>query len=332
MNEMKWISVNMVTANHASFLPGCLSSLQDQDASLATVTVIDNASDDGTVRYLEQNHPEVTVLRNFRSLGRARALNQAAAFALSRFDEAMWPHRYVLFTVPEAEFAPDCLRHLVEALEKEPSLAAATPLLLDAHVRASGFDEDRETERTELVEAAGISLTRSRRLRLLGRGEASSAHSGSREVFGASATACMIRASVLASLKEGGEWFDESFQGGGEEVDFAWRLRRTGGGVMCVGEAHMWVRQANHPRKKNRTAFRQRIHEERNRFWMIWKNDSVGSMLRYSPWIFASFLFSLSGFFGGIWALGRLPRVWMKRKAYGLASTVEPAALRHWFI
>jgi hypothetical protein len=73
-------------------------------------------------------------------------------------------------------------------------------------------------------------------------------------------------------------------------------------------------------------------YEERNRFWMIWKNDSVGSMLRYSPWIFASFLFSLSGFFGGIWALGRLPRVWMKRKAYGLASTVEPAALRHWFI
>lgn len=332
MNEMKWIGVNMVTANHVSFLPDCLSSLQDQDAPVATVTVIDNASDDGTVRYLEQNHPEVTVLRNFRSLGRARALNQAAAFALSRFDEAVWPHRYVLFTVPEAEFAPDCLQHLLEALEADSSLAAATPLLLDARVRASGFDEDRETERTELVEAAGMSLTRSRRLRLLGKGEASSAHSDSCEVFGAPAAAFIIRASVLASLKEGGEWFDESFHGGGEEVDLAWRLRRIGGTVLCVGAARMWVRQASHSTKKIHTSFQHRIREERNRFWMIWKNDSVSSMLRYSPWMLASFLFSLSGFLGGIWAVGGLPRVWMKRKAHGLASTVEPATLRRWFI
>ena len=100
---------------------------------------------------------------------------------------------------------------------------------------------------------------------------------------------------------------------------------------MCVGEARMWVRQASHSTKKIRTVFRQRIREERNRCWMIWKNDSAGSMLRYSPWMFASFLFSLSGFLGGIWALGGLPRVWMKRKAHGLVSSVEPATLRHWF-
>jgi len=319
MDEMKSVSVNMVTANHASFLGACLSSLQDQDASVATVTVIDNASDDGTVHTVERNYPEVTVLRNFRPLGTARALNQATALALSRWDEALWPHRYVVFTVPEAEFAPDCLRLLLEVLEKDATIVAATPLILRAQVRVSGLDEDRETERTETVETAGISLTPSRKWQAVGGGESAAAHQDVREVFGAPRAACIIRASVLASLKVNGSWFDESFQGGYEDVDMAWRIRRSpwcvqGGKVLCVGGAHVWLRHSERLGKKMRRTFRQRIREERNRIWMIWKNDDVGSMLKYSPWILASVLFSLSGLLGGLWALAGLSHAWKQRK------------------
>ena len=67
MEEAKKVAINIVAWNSLSFLQSIFVSLQEQDCTDFSVTVVDNASDDGTAKWLMDNRPDVAVLRNFRN-------------------------------------------------------------------------------------------------------------------------------------------------------------------------------------------------------------------------------------------------------------------------
>ena len=124
MESAKKLVINLVTWNSARFLPDLFESLDRQTSDDFTVTVVDNASTDGTLDWLRDHRPDVAVLRNFRNQGFARAHNQAIALALTRWagddpSKELTPsnveglgtnlsRRYVLILNPDIILHQDC--------------------------------------------------------------------------------------------------------------------------------------------------------------------------------------------------------------------------------
>lgn len=71
-----YVTVLIVSFNGMNYLKACLDSVLDQDfpRQYYSVMVIDNASHDGSADFVEQNYPEVRVVRNDRNYGPNRAL------------------------------------------------------------------------------------------------------------------------------------------------------------------------------------------------------------------------------------------------------------------
>ncbi len=117
------VSVLIPCHNAAPVLEGCITSLAAQTYPLdrVEVLVVDNASTDGTARVFHRVHAGLPRLRAQVVVtsrpGKAMALNTA----LQVTDD-----RYVCNIDADVELQPGALRAMVEAFERDPSLAAAT--------------------------------------------------------------------------------------------------------------------------------------------------------------------------------------------------------------
>jgi hypothetical protein len=116
------LSVSIVAFRTPDLLRRCLSAVLMERGSLEMdVTVVDNASDDGSVDVVRSEFPWVRVIANPRNVGFGAAHNQALRQAVGR---------YWLVLNSDTVAAPGALRTLVNALDTDPSLAIAGPKLL----------------------------------------------------------------------------------------------------------------------------------------------------------------------------------------------------------
>lgn len=349
MEEAKKIVVDIVAWNSLAYLQNLFATLQEQDTTDFTVSVVDNASDDGTSRWMMAHQPAVTMLRNFRNQGFARAHNQAISLALTRWPEESWSQRYILVVNPDIEFSPSCLRVLAEAMDAHPDVAVCGPKLLRAFVKSQ--DEGRmETEHTSVIDSTGLIIKKSRRSFDRGAGEADRGQYDDKvDVFGISGACVMFRASALAEAKLGGEFFDEDFFAYKEDVDLAWRMRKLGMKAMFVPQAIAWHHRTAPSiqkggaigawklrRKKSPTINRL---STRNHHWMMWKNDASGDVLMHAIWIVpyeaakaCASIFSLPVLRGNLAALAGIGKMWKKRRELGRRTKLKGKAMRAWFV
>lgn len=349
MEEAKTLVVDIVTWNSRPYLPNVFESFGTQTSRDFTVTVVDNASHDGTVSWLQEARPSVTVLRNFRNQGFARGHNQGIALALSRWPEAEWPRRYVLVANPDLELAPECIGRLIAAMDADPGLAACAPKLLTA--RAVGQDEGRMvTERTNAIDSTGLQIAKSRRVTDRGAGEEDRGqYDGRTDVFGFSGACVCFRASALVDAKLGGEFFDEDFFAYREDVDLAWRMRRLGMRARLVPDAIAWHVRTAAPAKtpglfaawKNRSRRPPHItfFSTRNQSWTVWKNDELWNAMCHAPWVaahgallFLASFFSWSTFRGNVAATAGGVKMWKKRRELSRRARVSGRDMRKWFV
>ena len=104
------VSVILVSYNTVHLLPECLASLRAASAGLNVQTlVVDNASRDGSVAWLQAHHPEIELIVNEHNVGFGRANNQAAARV-----RAPW----VLLLNTDAFIAPDALHNTLAYLRE----------------------------------------------------------------------------------------------------------------------------------------------------------------------------------------------------------------------
>lgn len=338
MDEAKQLVVNTVTWNHQSYLPQFFSSLDAQSFTDFTVTVVDNASTDGAVRWIQSERPNVAVLRNFRNQGIARACNQSIALARSRWPAETWASRYVLFASPECEFDRECLSAFIRAFESRPDLAVAVPKILRAVARV-GEDDQRETEHTSVIDSVGVRMTRSRTALLRGAGETDHGqYDAPTSVFGFSGHCVMIRLSALIAMHIGEqEWFDEAFETEYEDADLSWRMRRAGLEIVTVPTAVVWRHSGQ--RASSSSSARDERRRARNRVWMIWANDEWGNWIIHVPWMWsAAFLRWMTWPFRMAWVRGRFA-AWMgigaalrKRAATKASVCVRGREMRRWFV
>ncbi len=96
--------------------------IKNTDASEADIIVADNASDDDSVAFLEQNYPEVQLILLDKNYGFAEGYNRA----IHQIN-----HTYTVLLNSDVEVSPNWLPPLVAKLSESEQYAACQPKILD---------------------------------------------------------------------------------------------------------------------------------------------------------------------------------------------------------
>ena len=117
------LAIIIVTYNSADEIGPCLDSLVGRTDPLATtITVVDNASTDGTVDLVRRAWPSVQIIASASNTGFSRANNRGIRATTGD---------YVLLLNPDTTAPPGAIQALVHALAVRPEAAVAGPRLLN---------------------------------------------------------------------------------------------------------------------------------------------------------------------------------------------------------
>ena len=358
MEPAKSLVINLVTWNSARFLPDLFESIDRQSSNDFTVTVVDNASTDGTLAWLAEHRPDVTVLRNFRNQGFARAHNQGLELALSRWEGQDLARRYVLVLNPDIVLRDDCIRSLLAFMDANPSVDMAGPKLLRAVRVPGGVGERDDIERTNVIDSTGLVLRRSRLIIDRGAGEEDRGQYDTTEPFGISGAVLCLRASAVKDLKLGdpasnasgtGEVFDEDFFAYKEDADLSWRFRLLGHKAALVPSAVAWhyrtAKPAGRPGlfdawiEQRRRVPIVRSLSHRNQAWLVWKNDDLVNRLIHIPWILPTLVLRWISMLMSIVLVRATVEAWLgrgrirvKRRELMSRRRATPLDMRKWFV
>ena len=129
MADRDSLAIIIVTFNSTEEIDGCLQSLDGYTAPFpTTITVVDNASSDGTAEHVRQRWPSVQVINSGGNIGFAKANNIGIRATESD---------YVLLLNPDTVARPGAIQTLVRGLASHPEAAVAGARLLGP----TGFPE-----------------------------------------------------------------------------------------------------------------------------------------------------------------------------------------------
>jgi GT2 family glycosyltransferase len=213
MDEMVSVAVIVVNWNSGKDLGKCLAALTNQTCPPEEVIVVDNASSDDSLSGIEEQFPDVELIRLHDNTGFAHANNLGA----KQVKACDW----IAFLNPDAFAAPDWLENLIAAAERNPEFSFFGSHML----RYEAADELDGTG--DIYHVSGLAWRRDHGL------QASKTKRRTEEIFSACAAAAMIRKEVF--LEAGG--FDENFHSYFEDVDLGFRIRLMGHRCLYVADA-----------------------------------------------------------------------------------------------
>ncbi len=241
------IALAIVSCNGRALLESCLASIGELDypSDRIEILVYDNGSSDGTIAWLEQNHPEVRVLAADRNEGFAAPCNRLARAASSS---------YVCFLNNDVQVEPDFLTALTSAARRTGA----------ACIGARVLSADGDT-----IEFDGGTMNFLGHGAPLRSGARACDHAADVEpvdsLFACGAAMLVERE---AFLEAGG--FDESYFAYFEDVDFGWRLWTMG--ERCVVAPAARVRHREHGSESLLPPGRRLALLERNALLSVVKN------------------------------------------------------------
>jgi GT2 family glycosyltransferase len=232
----------------------------------AEVVVIDNACTDATAALCEQHGARRVALPERRSY--AAAINAGIA--------ATGGPALLLLNA-------DCVLDggfLAAARPRldEPGVGSVAPLLL----RATGMDE---ADRTDIVDAAGMTIDRRGKNSLVGHGEPRAAHARPREAFGGDGACVLYRREALDGVAVGAEVLDEDMALWASDADLAWRVRNAGWRCVYEPRAAAWHVRFYSPGNRPLVAPEHRRLQFRNRLLMLAKNETGRGFAKNAPFI-----------------------------------------------
>ena len=240
---LNWNGLNMLKA----YLP----ALKERTPDDAFIVVADNGSTDGSVEWLEKDHPDIRTIRFDQNYGFTGGYNRAL-----REIEADY---YVLLN-SDIEVGEGWLEPLVGFMEEHPEVGICQPKVLSMAERdrfeyagaAGGF-----------IDRYGFPFCRGRILSNLERDEGQ--YDEAVECFWATGACMVIRSALYHHL--GG--LDESFFAHMEEIDLCWRAKLLGYQVWCVPASKVWhVGGGTLPNNSPRKLY----FNYRNNLLMLYKN------------------------------------------------------------
>ena len=247
MADRQSLAIVIVTFNSIDEIDGCLQSLVGHTAPFpTTITVVDNASTDGTADHIRRKWPAVAVIESGGNLGFARANNLGIRATQSEF---------VLLMNPDTVAPPAAIPTLVRGLASHPEAAIAGARLLSD----TGFPElswgSRVTPWTELKTMV-FSRLYHRKVRPFVR-QVDRESRQAREVAWVSGACMIIRRADLDAVG----LLDERFFMYLEDVDLCLSMSKRGRTVLYVAGAEvLHYRGRSAPKNPDLERKRQQSH------------------------------------------------------------------------
>ena len=215
-NALYDLSVIIVSYNTRDVLRLCLQHLHECAEGLSLeIIVVDNASRDGSVEMLEEDHPEIQVIRSQTNLGFAGANNCAMRLARGR---------YILLLNSDAFLKPGALVLAVDHMDRHPNVGLAGGRLIWEDQSWQPSARAFPSVVNDFLILSGLA-SRFPRSRFFGRPEWTWADPMKpAEVDWVPGAFAIIRPEVLAQTG----LFDEAFFLYYEEVDLCRRIRTLG--------------------------------------------------------------------------------------------------------
>jgi len=216
MNEKPSISAVIISYHGMDFIPDCIASLKLELKEYEhQIIVIDNNSTDGSVEFIEKNHPDIKLVKNERNLGFARAVNQGIEAA---GNDILW------LLNQDLRFRPGCLDALMACYRRLEKPGVIGPKLVGFDGRLQKFCRRFPAYHHLFFELTGLARIFNRSRFFNGWKMGDFDHLSSREVDQPMGAAMLVGRQAAEEI--GG--LDESFGIFFNDVDFCRRLSDAG--------------------------------------------------------------------------------------------------------
>ena len=217
LKDVAVVILNWNGINHLKeFLP---SVIQHTNAQLADIVMIDNASTDESVLFIQNNYPSVKIIINKKNGGFAKGYNDG----LKEIEA-----KYFLLLNSDVEVTAGWLEPLYHKMESSDTIGACQPKILDyknkslfEHAGAAGG----------FIDKFGYPFCRGRLFNHIEKDQGQ--YNNDTEIFWATGACMMVRASLYKQQ----QGFDESFFAHMEEIDLCWRLKNEGHQIFFVNNS-----------------------------------------------------------------------------------------------
>lgn len=256
------VTVVIPNYNGMKFMKTCLDSLRLQNYKEFKTLVIDNASEDGSYEYVNENYPEVEVVRLKKNYGFSGAVNKG-------IDLSDTP--YVLLLNNDTESDKDFVGEMVKAIEKEDEIFACSSKMINFN------DRELMDDAGDLYALPGWAFQR-------GVGRSVDDYCEDAEVFSACAGAAIYRKEVFDKIGK----FDLKHFAYLEDIDVCYRAKIYGyKNVYCSSAIVYHVGSGTSGSKYN--SFKVKL-AARNNIYVIYKNMPFLQQVVNMPFIIAGFL------------------------------------------
>ena len=292
-------AVVILNWNTRNFLELFLPNVIKYSSTDAEIIVVDNASTDDSINFVENNYPSVKIIRNTENSGFAGGYNTA----LLQID-----YEYFVLLNSDVDVTEGWLLPLIKLMDNNSEVGACQPKILSFHSKdyfeyagsAGGY-----------IDKYGYPFCRGRIFNTLEKDNHQ--YDDSRPVFWATGACMIVRASVFKKL----HGFDPVFFAHMEEIDLCWRMQRAGFHVFFCGLSKVYHLGGGTLPKSNP---RKTFLNFRNNLLMIYKNaesSEIKSILsvRFILDVIASIKFLFSG------SLADFKAVWAARRAFNILKS-----------
>jgi len=255
------VAIVILNWNSWEMTAECIRSLLKMKADDYEIIVVDNGSKDGSVKYLGDLFPQITILPQDHNLGFAAGCNVGLKLALER------GLQYVLPLNNDTVVDPDFLIELKRIAEEQPKAAIVSP-----KIYFWDFPDRLWWAGGEFSLWNGIA-------KHIGRKEVDTGQfETDREVDWATGCAFLMKSSVLKEIGA----FDESFFGNGEDLDLSLRIRAAGYKVWYAPKAKLWHKEGVDYRKNVGEQMRK-FTASRNSLYVMYKHASFMQWFTFIP-------------------------------------------------
>ena len=244
------ISVVILTFNSLNFIKPCLDSILSQKADSLEIIVVDNGSKDGTVIFIKENYPQISLIQNRLNLGAAKARNQGIETARGE---------WILSLDCDVVLNLDFFCNINNVLKDLSGRVG----LIQPKILESG---------KKIIYSTGIFVSFLKRFYDLGKGQKDLGQFDKTVyVFGVCSAAALYRKEMLDKIKQRSGYFDERFFFLFEDVDLSWRAQKKGYQAVFYPSAVCY-----HHGNSSATPKKTRQYLcLRNRYYTLLKNDSI---------------------------------------------------------
>ena len=216
MVEAKRISAVVISYHGIGFIEDCLATLTAELSNYPhEIIVVDNGSVDGTIEYIESDHPDITLIKNGRNLGFARAVNQGMAAASLDF---LW------ILNQDIRIRPGCLKALLACYDALDAPGMIGPRFVGFDGRLQKLSRRFPTYHHLLCELTGMAYLFPRTRAFNGWKMGDFDHTTSRPIEQPMGAAILVARDRIERIGD----FDESFGIFFNDVDFCYRLQQAG--------------------------------------------------------------------------------------------------------